>query len=88
MVEQKSANFTANNLVTTYEIDGNVRVNIDFDTLTEGKIWEFKKTSVSGVVTLLGINGATLDEQLSIDITQLDTCLTLRYDGGVNFLII
>ena len=88
MVEQKSANFTANNLVTTYEIDGTVRVDIDFATLTEGKIWEFKKTSVSGVVTLLGINGATLDEQLSIDITQLDTCLTLRYDGGVNFLII
>lgn len=84
VVETKSADFTPQIKVTTYEVDtiaGDVTITLptlkDLDGIFDGKIWNFKKKVKANKIILLAGN---IDGQTSIDIKKQYTNLTVQFN--------
>jgi hypothetical protein len=91
VVKQKTADFTAQLEVTTYEVDtsgGDVIVTLDGALAYEGKIWRIKKTSSAGQIRVTTTKTYTVEDQSDIYINNLNTNIPFQFDGETNFIIL
>ena len=84
-----STSQNANEEIQTYEVDtsaGNVLLTFPSST-TEGKIWNVKLIDETNICQLRTAGIETIDGNLTVNITQINTCITVQFDG-TNYKII
>ena len=84
-----SSNTTAEITTKTYAVDtssGNVRLTFDSAEYTNGDYWNVKLIDATNKITLATTSG-TIDGYSEVDITVLNTNLTIQFDG-TNYIIL
>ena len=82
-VERINTSITANESVSTYLADtssGNIVVSLPTDA-TIGKIWNVKLIDATNTCQLRCV-GRLIDGNATVTITQINTCLSVQYDGN------
>jgi hypothetical protein len=82
-VERITTSITADQGVATYLVDtssGNINVNLPTDA-TIGKIWNVKLLDNTNSLQLRCV-GRTIDGNVTITITQVNTCISVQFDGN------
>ena len=82
-VERINTSITANESVSTYLADtssGNIVVSLPTDA-TIGKIWNVKVVDATNTCQLRCV-GRLIDGNATVTITQLNTCLSVQFDGN------
>jgi hypothetical protein len=82
-VERINTSITADESVSTYLVDtssGNINVNLPTD-VTIGKIWNVKLIDATNSCNLRCV-GRTIDGNVTITITQVNTCISVQFDGN------
>jgi hypothetical protein len=84
-----STSTTAETSVTTYEVDasGGVIVLTLPSTVNIGKVWNIKLIDETNECQVVTAGTETIDGFTDIKITQLNTTISIQYDG-LNFIII
>jgi hypothetical protein len=78
-----TSSVNADESVATYLVDtssGNITVNLPTD-VTIGKIWNVKLIDATNSCTLRCV-GRLIDGNVTVIITQLNTCLSVQFDGN------
>ena len=79
-----SSSVTADESISTYLGDtssGNI-VAVLPSTAIEGKVWNFKKIDEANVFELRVTLPITIDGETQIQITQIQTCISVQWDGA------
>jgi hypothetical protein len=84
-----TTSITADILITTYEVDASAGVIVLTlpSVLDIGKVWNIKLIDATNECSIVTLGSETIDGNTDIKITQINTTISIQYDGA-NYIII